>query len=87
MEIINRKKFAKTALDKHVEAFVVHMTFLLTMAIHPARKAQIVLLVAKKVQILSKYLDFLYVFSKKKALILSETTKLNQHAIKLHKDE
>ena len=39
VEIIDRKEFAKAALDEHVEVFVVHVTFLLTMAIHPAREA------------------------------------------------
>ena len=47
------------------------------MAIYPARKAQIVLLVAKEVKISTKYLDFSDVFLEKKALILSEATKLN----------
>ena len=39
VEIMDRKEFAKAALDEHVKAFVVHMTFLLTIAIHLARKA------------------------------------------------
>ena len=39
VEIINKKEFAKTALDEHVETFVVHVISLLTMAIHPAREA------------------------------------------------
>ena len=38
VEIIDRKEFAKAALDEHVEAFVVHITFLLTIAIHPTRE-------------------------------------------------
>ena len=54
VEIIDRKEFAKAALDEHVEAFVVRMTSLSTMAIHPARKAQIASLVAEEVQIPSK---------------------------------
>ena len=85
VEIIDRKKFAKAVLDKHVEAFVVHVTSLSTMAIHPAREAQIASLVAKEVQILSKYLDFSDIFLEKKTLILLEATELNQHAIELQK--
>ena len=73
------------ALDKYVEAFVMHVTSLLTMAIHPAREAQIALLVAKEVKIPIKYSDFSDVFLEKKALILLKATKLNQHAIKLQK--
>ena len=57
------------------------------MAIHLARKTQIVLLVAKKVKILIKYLDFLDIFLEEKALILSEAIKLNQNAIELQKGQ
>ena len=74
-------------MDEHVQVFVVHMTALLTIAIHPARKAQIALLVAKKVKISTKYSDFSDIFSKEKVLILPEPTKLNQHAMKLQESE
>ena len=57
------------------------------MTIHPAKKAQIALLVAKKVKISTKYLDFSDVFLEEKALILLEATKLNQHIIKLQEDQ
>lgn len=46
------------------------MTFLLTIAIYPAKKAQIILLIAEKIKILIKDSDFLNVFLRKKALIL-----------------
>ena len=39
VEIIDREEFAKAALDKHIKAFMVHVTFLLTIAIHPAKEA------------------------------------------------
>ena len=41
VEIIDRKEFAKAALDENVEAFLVHVTYLSLnlMAIHLARKA------------------------------------------------
>ena len=40
VEIINQKEFAKAALDKNVEAFVVHVSSLKSrMTIHSARKA------------------------------------------------
>ena len=68
-------------LDEHIEAFVIYLTFLLIMAIKLARKTQIILLLAKKVQILIKYLDFLYVFFEEKALILPAAIDLNKHAI------
>ena len=74
-------------LNKYVEAFVMHVTYLLTMPIYPARKAQIALLVAKKVKIPTKYSDFSNVFLKKKASILPKVTELNQHTIKLQEDQ
>ena len=86
IEIIDRKKFAKAALDEYIEAFVVYVTSLLTMAIYLARKAQIASLVTKKVQILSEYSDFSDIFLEKKASILLEVTELNQYAIKLQED-
>ena len=85
VEIINRKEFAKAALDENVEAFVVHVTSLSlnSMAMHPAREAQIASLVAEEVKIPTEYSDFSDVFSEEKASILPEATEMNQHAIEL----
>ena len=76
-------------LDKNVEAFIMHITFfsLNLIPIYLAQKAQIALLIAEKIKILTKYSDFLDVFSKKKALILLKITKWNQYSIKLHKGQ
>ena len=71
------------ALDKHVEAFMVHMIPLLTIEIHPAREAQIALLIAEEIKIPTKYSDFSNMFLEEKASILLEATELNQHAIEL----
>ena len=87
VEIIDRKEFAKAALDEHVEAFVVHVTSLSTMAIHPAQEAQIASLVIEEVQIPSEYSDFSDVFSEERASTLPEATDLNQHAIELREDQ
>ena len=57
------------------------------MAIHPAREAQIALLIVKKVKIPTKYSDFSDVFLKEKVSILLEATKLNQHAIELQEGQ
>ena len=83
--MIDKKEFAKAALDKNIEAFVVYITSLnlSSILIHPARKAQITLLLAEEVKIPTEYSDFLDIFSEKKALVLPELTKLNQYAIKL----
>ena len=52
------------------------------MTIYPARKAQVALLLTKKVTVLAKYLDFADVFLKKLAEILPEYTGINNYAIK-----
>ena len=70
-------------LDKHVKAFIIYITTLLTIAIHLAKKAQIASLFTKKIQILSKYSDFSDVFLEEKFLMLLEATNLNQYTIKL----
>ena len=84
IEFINKKEFAKEALDKKSENFVVHMTsFNLAPGTHPNRAAQIAFLLTKKVKIPDKYSDFTDVFSEEKALVLPERTELNEHAIDL----
>ena len=89
VEIIEKKEFARAALDENVEAFVVNVTSfsLNSMSIHPTRKAQIASLIAEEVEIPTDYSDFLDVFSEKKALVLSEITDLNQHVIELQKGQ
>ena len=84
VELIDKKEFAKAALDENSETFVVHVASLnLVPGIHPDREAQIASLLTKKVKILHKYSDFTDVFSEEKALVLSERTELNEHAIEL----
>ena len=61
------------ALDENIKAFVVHVGYLgLRKTIYLVRKAQMDLLLAKKVTILAKSLDFAYVFSEELANILSK---------------
>lgn len=57
------------------------------MSIHPAKEAQIVLLLVKKVTNLVKYLDFVNVFSKRLAIELSKLSKINKHLINLEPDK
>ena len=88
VELINKKEFAKAALDENFETFVVHVAFLnLAPApgIHPDRAAQIASLLTKEVKIPEEYSDFTDVFSEEKALVLPERTEFNQHAIELEK--
>ena len=84
VELIDQQKFTKTALNGNIEAFVMHISFLGSrLTIHPAREAQIALLLAKKVIISDEYSDFAVVFLEKLANLRLEQTKINKHAIKL----
>ena len=72
------------ALDEKSESFVVHIVSLnLASGIYPDRTTQIVSLLTEKVKILNKYSNFANVFLEEKALVLSERTEFNQHAIEL----
>ena len=63
---------------------MVHVSFLgLKITIHPARKAQLPLLLTKKVIIPAKYSDFANVFLKQSAKVFPEQTGINEHAFKL----
>ena len=86
VEFINKKEFAQAALDKNVEAFVMHVSFLSLrskMTIHPAWEAQIMLLLIKKVTVPAEYLNFADIFSKKSVEVLPERIGINKHTIKL----
>ena len=87
MKIIDKEKFAKANFEDYVEVFLIYITFLLIIVIHPTRKAQIALQVIEKIQILSKYFDFSDVFLEEKALVLPAITNLNQYNIKLQKGQ
>ena len=72
------------ALDKKFETFVVHVVSLnLAPGIYLDRAAQIAFLLTEKVRIPDEYSDFTDVFLEKKALVLPERNKLNEHAIDL----
>ena len=86
IKLIYKQDFAIAALNKKIKDFVVYINSLdlrLSMTIHLVKKAQIALLLAKKINILAKYSDFANVFSEKLANILSEQTRANEHAIEL----
>ena len=53
------------------------------MTIHPAKKAQLTLLLAKQVTVPAKYSDFANIFSKNSANVLPERIGVNEHAIVL----
>ena len=71
-------------MDENSKTFVVHVASLsLVPGIHPDREAQIASLLTEEVKIPDKYSDFTDVFSEEKALVLSERTEFNEHAIDL----
>lgn len=57
------------------------------MTIHPTREAQIALLVAKKVNVSAKYLNYADVFLKEIAAELPKRLSINKHAINLKPDK
>ena len=97
VELIDKKEFAKAALDAESETFVVHVAALeaplAEMPIHPSQTAQvdggepiqIAPLNQKEAptEVPAKYSDFSDVFSAEEALVLPEQTELNEHAIEL----
>ena len=84
VELIEKKEFAKAALDENSETFVIYVASLsLVPGIHPDRETQIASLLTKEVKIPDKYSDFTDVFSEEKTLVLLERTEFNEHAIDL----
>ena len=83
-ELIDKKEFAKAALNENFKTFFVYVASLdVVPGIHPDKKAQIASLLSEEVKIPDGYSDFADVFSEKKALVLPERTDINKHAIKL----
>lgn len=95
VKLINKKEFAKAALDAESKTFIVYVAELETpeMTIHPSQTVQInvgdpvQVAVLKQdetlIKILVKYSDFADVFLAEEALVLPERTELNKHVIKL----
>ena len=95
IELINKKEFAKAALNENFETFVVHITTLevpITMSIHFFRAPQVqdnftlaALIQQDKdiTKILAKYSDYTNVFSSDLAMELPQNTGTNEHAIEL----
>ena len=78
------------ALEENIKAFIVHISFLslrLRRTIHPIRKSQIALLLAKKVTILVKYSDFANIFLEKLANIVHKQTRANKHTIEIEQSK
>ena len=70
--------------DLEHKTFVIHVASLnLVPWIYPNKEAQIASLLTEEVKISDEYSNFTNVFLEEKALVLSEHTELNDHAINL----
>ena len=93
VEFIDKKEFAKAALDEEFKTFVMHVAALEAplagMAIYPSREAQILALIldAAPTEVPSKYADYADVFSFDLAIELPENTGINENAIELQDDK
>ena len=87
VELMNKKEFAKVALDKNSETFVVHVTSLssTSLDVYPFRRPQISGLIAEEAptKVPDKYANFADVFSPDLAAKLLDHTGINNHAIEL----
>ncbi len=85
VELIDKREFAKVALDENSETFVVYVATLETTMIHPSRVAQIAALQWDKapIEIPAEYFDYVDVFSSDLVMELPENTRINEHAIEL----
>ena len=73
-------------MNENIEAFIVHISSLslrLWMTIHPIRKAEIALLLDKKVTVLAKYFNFADVFLEESTNVLLKQNGVNKYITKL----
>lgn len=89
VELIDKKKFAKVALDEKAKAFVIHVAVLSALSIHPSRDVQFGLLLANETlnNVLPKYSDYADVFSPDLAIGLPKHIGINDYTIKLKKSK
>ncbi len=85
VELIDKREFARAALDKKSETFVIHISALEATTIHPSQAAQIAALQWDKAptEIPAEYSDYADVFLSDLAMELPENTRMNEHAIEL----
>ena len=84
IEIIKKKKFVIAALDTNGETFIVHIMVLaepIIITIYPICETYITLLTS--IKILTKYFNFLDIFSFNFTAKLLEHTRINNHLINL----
>ncbi len=92
MELINKREFAATVLDKNPMTLMVYIATLSAtsmMQVHPSYQAQVVRLLADKAltKVPLKYSDYTNVFLFDNAMELPENTSMNKYVIKLVVDK
>lgn len=87
MELVQKKEFITTAVDRKNETVIIHIATLAHSSsnVHSSRRAYIVSLKANKIfiTILNEYADFTDVFLPDLADELLEYTRINDHVIHL----
>ena len=86
MELIDKREFVKTALDKNSKTLMIHIIALKAeTSIHLLQIAQIAVLQWEKalIKILAEYSDYINVVFKDLAIELSENIGKNKYTIKL----
>ena len=95
MELINKKEFAKTALNEEPETFVLHVVALEALPrsagimMHPWQGAKITALKQDKTptKVSSKYIGYADVFAFDLAMELPKNIGINKYAIELQDDK
>lgn len=91
VELIDKRKFAKIALDKNFKTFVTYVAALKAMPIHPSKIFQVQdkrILVAPQqdkahTKIPPNYTDYADIFRFNRVIELFKTTNINEYVIKL----
>lgn len=83
LELIDKKEYVASVLDKKAEIFVIHKAALLPTNIYPSKKTQIKILIAKEIstQVLAEYLDYSDLFLLDLAIELSKHIRINNPTI------
>lgn len=81
----DKRNFIKVEFNENIEASVIYVSSLSMglITIDLGWEAQITLLITEKVPVLIENTNFIDVFLKKSAVVLSERVSINEHVIKL----
>lgn len=90
VELINKREFAKVALDENSNTYIVYVATLVatkadSIKFHPSQASQLVVLQWSKTstKILAKYTDYADIFLFHLAMEFPENSNINEHTIEL----